>query len=153
METRREEFEEPFYVSSERMFAVLTTPKAIREWWGASRALVDPERGGSWVTTFGEDESGSEYVNSFKLLEYEPNSKIVLGDGVLLTTNEEFPYKMGTRIEFEIVDIPEGCILRMVHSGSPDDEESTDFYESSLLGWKNTFDGLRSYFHTNQTTN
>lgn len=149
MESRRVEIEEPFNVSAERMFETLTMPRAIREWWGASRALVDPRLGGAWVATYGEDDGESEYVNSFKLLEYDPPNRIVLGDGVLLSANEEFPFKMHTTIEFDIVKSPEGCSLRMVHSGSPQDEESEMFFESSLLGWRNTFEGLRSYFHSN----
>lgn len=149
METVRNEFEEPFNVSAERMFEALITPKAIREWWGANRAVVDAEKGGSWVATYGEDDGESVFVNSFKLIEFDPPRKIVLGDGTLIANDKEFPLLMNTTTEFLIVPTPQGCSLTIVHIGMPTDPESEDFYESSLLGWHNTFEGLRRYFHYN----
>ncbi len=149
METLRNEFQEPFNVSAEKMFEALITPKAIREWWGASRAIVDPKVGGSWVATYGEEDGSSEFINTFKLTEFDPPRRMVLGDGVLMSKEKGSPLVMGTTTEFVVVSIPEGCSLTIVHTGTPIDPESEDFYESSLLGWQNTFEGLRRYFHYN----
>ena len=42
-----------------------------------------------------------------------------------------------------------GCILRIVQDGFPADESADDFFEACVIGWKNTFDGLRRYFFEN----
>lgn len=149
MEILKNEFQEPFNVAAEKMFEALITPKAIRDWWGASRAIVDPKVGGSWVATYGENEGESEFINTFKFLEFEPPRRMVLGDGVLIAKDQDSPFVMRTTTEFVVVPIPEGCSLTIMHTGTPTDTESEDFYESSLLGWQNTFEGLRRYFHYN----
>src|SRR5215208_2671967 len=80
-ETRRHILAEPFGVTPERMFEVLTTPAAIRSWWGASSVVIDARKGGSWVTASGEGENDSDYVNSFSILEFEPPTRMLLGSG------------------------------------------------------------------------
>lgn len=149
MAEKRIEISEPFNVSADVMFAALTTASAIRHWWGASRAFVDPTVGGTWATTYGFGEGGAEFVNSYKLLEIHPPKGFVLGDGVLLTEDSEFPQPMGTRTEFIIEDIPNGCMLRIIHILEDEDMVDEDEFESTADAWKNTFEGLRRYFHYN----
>ena len=45
MTTRKHIHEEIFDVEPEVLFALLHTPSAIRQWWGASHVIVDPISG------------------------------------------------------------------------------------------------------------
>ena len=75
-ETRRQVLEEPFGVTPERMFEVLTSPTAIRSWWGATSVVIDPRKGGSWVTATGDEHKKAEWVNSFSIKEYDPPNRM-----------------------------------------------------------------------------
>lgn len=148
METRHNIYEEPFSVSAERMFEVLITPSAIRAWWGASRAIVMPKKDGSWIATWGEDENDSDYTSSFKIKEFEPPRRLLLGDGKY-TAQSGQPMEMNMTTEFIVEPMAGGCTLRMVHDGLPADEAAEEFYEACVAGWTNTFEGIRKYFYDN----
>src|SRR5881394_986763 len=80
-ETRRQILEEPFGVPPERMFEVLTTPVAVRGWWGATSVVIDPRKGGSFIAATSDGESSSEFINAFEIVEYDPPSRLLLGGG------------------------------------------------------------------------
>lgn len=149
METRRHIHEEPFGVSAESMFHALITPSAIREWWGASKAIVIAERGGVWIAAWGEDENDSDYISSFKIQQFEPPRRMLLGDGKYQSRDGQPPFEMNMTTEFTVEPINNGCILRIVQDGFPTDESADDFFDACVIGWKNTFDGLRRYFFEN----
>ena len=46
MSTRKHIHEEIFDAEPETVFALLHTPSAIRQWWGASHVIVNPKPGG-----------------------------------------------------------------------------------------------------------
>lgn len=62
MQTRTHVHEEVFASSADRVFALLHTPSAIRQWWGAASAIVVPERGGLWAAAWGLNEDAPEFV-------------------------------------------------------------------------------------------
>jgi uncharacterized protein YndB with AHSA1/START domain len=49
MTTRKHVHEEIFDAEPETLFALLHTPSAIRQWWGASHVLVTSKPGLSFV--------------------------------------------------------------------------------------------------------
>ncbi|MDM7924303.1 MAG: SRPBCC domain-containing protein, partial [Pyrinomonadaceae bacterium] len=114
METRRHIHEEPFGVGAESMFHALITPSAIREWWGASKAIVIAEKGGVWIAAWGEDENDSDYISSFKILEFEPPRRMLLGDGKYQSRDGQPPFEMNMTTEFTVEPVNNGCILRIV---------------------------------------
>ena len=151
MATRRHVFEEPFGVSPERMFEALITPNAIRFWWGADRAIVLPKIGGSWMASWGQDENEPDYISSFKILEFEPPHRLTLGEGKYFARDGRPPFEMDKMTtEFVVEDRGEGiCALRITQDGFPSEKVADDFYEACVIGWKNTFVGLRKYFFDN----
>src|SRR5260370_40959357 len=60
----------------ERVFALLVTPSAIRGWWGAARAIVVPQVGGLWATTWGENEDDPDYIVAHTIMVYEPPRRL-----------------------------------------------------------------------------
>lgn len=151
METRRHIIlEEPFAVSPERMFETLITPSAIRGWWGASKAIVVPEEGGVWIAAWGEDENDSDYISSFKILEFEPPNRMLLGDGKYFSKDGTPPFEMKMTTEFVVEpNVGGGCALRIIQDGFPTDPVADEFFDASIVGWKNTFEGMRKYFYDN----
>lgn len=148
MERRHHNYEEPFAVSAERMFELLITPSAIEDWWGASRAIVTAAKDGSWIATWGEGENDSGYTSSFKIKEFEPPRRLVLSDGKYVAKFDP-PIEMNMTTEFIVEPMVGGCTLRVVHAWLPADEAAEEFYEACVIGWKNTFQGIRKYFYDN----
>jgi len=149
-ETRRHILAEPFGVIPERMFEVLTTPVAIRSWWGASSVVIDPRKGGSWVTASGEGKKDNDYVNSFVIEEFDPPTRMVLGSGKYYA-GTTWPIKTNMTTEFLIEPQPEGCILKIVQELSPADPLLDDYFDACVAGWQNSFEGIRNYLHNNPT--
>jgi uncharacterized protein YndB with AHSA1/START domain len=75
--------EEVFPATPERVFALLHTPSAIRGWWGASRAIVLVEPGGTWTATWGESEDDPDYVTAATIGDFDPPRRMVLTEGGL----------------------------------------------------------------------
>ena len=148
MDKRREELEEPFGITPERMFKVLTTPSAIRSWWGASSVIIDPREGGSWVAAAGEGDTGAEFINSFEILEFDPPHRMLLGSGKYFSGNN-WPIRTNMTTELVIEEQPAGCILRIVQELSPSDPLLDDFFDACVAGWQNSFEGIRNYLHNN----
>lgn len=48
-------------------------------------------------------------------------------------------------IEFIVEPRPRGSRLRVVQDGFPDDPIADDFYATSELGWKNTFESIKRF--------
>jgi uncharacterized protein YndB with AHSA1/START domain len=150
MNTRREEMEEPFGASPERMFEVLTTPNAIRSWWGASTAVIDPRKGGTLVTAAGDAENSSEFINSFDILEFEPPRRMLLGGGKYFA-GTNWPIKTSMTTEFLIDAVPAGSMLRIIVELAQADPLLDDYFDACVAGWQNSFEGIRNYLHNNPT--
>jgi len=56
MTTRKHIHEEIFDADPQTLFALLHTPSAIRQWWGASHLIVDSKPGGVWVGLWGDED-------------------------------------------------------------------------------------------------
>ena len=37
--------------------------------------------------------------------------------------------------------------MKVVNDGFPADETADEFYQACVVGWQNTFDGIRKYFY------
>ena len=143
---RRQELQEPFGISPERMFEILTTPTAIRDWWGASTVVIDPRKGGSWVTAWGDGETESEYVNTFEILEFDPPKRMLLGRGKYIS-GANWPIVTNMTTELIVESQPPGCSLRIVQELSPGDPLLDDYFDACVAGWQNSFEGIRNYLH------
>ncbi|HVF30936.1 MAG TPA: SRPBCC domain-containing protein [Pyrinomonadaceae bacterium] len=150
MDKRREKLAEDFGVSAERMFEVLMTLTAIRSWFGASTAIVEAREGSSWMTAWGEDESGLEFVTSFGILKFEPPARVLLGYGKL---RNEDRWPIATNITTDLVVEPTstGCTLRIIQELDPHDELLDEYFDACVTGWQNSFEGIRNYLHHNPT--
>ena len=151
MATRRHVHEESFPVPAIKLFEALVTPSAIRSWWGAAKAIVLPEPGGTWVASWGENENDPDYISSFKILDYEPPVRLLLGEGKYFARDGQPPFEMDKMTtEFVVEEQGPGiCALRITQDGFPSEKVADDFYEACVIGWTNTFEGIRKYFYDN----
>ncbi len=144
-ETRRHVHEEMFPVPPETLFALLHTPSAIRQWWGAARAIVLPEKGGIWSATWGDSEDDPDYVTMATIREFEPPRRMVLGDYRYRARSGPLPFRADFVTEFLVAPHPEGSTLRVCQDGFPAGPEADEFYSACGDGWRNTFTGIRRF--------
>ena len=150
-EMRRHVHEEVFPVPPEKLFPLLHTPSAIRQWWGAARAIVLPERGGVWTATWGGSEDDPDYVTMATIREFEPPSRLVLSDYRYRARSGPLPFRADFVTEFLVAPHPEGSTLRVCQDGFPAGPEADEFYSACGDGWRNTFTGIREVSRTSRS--
>lgn len=135
--------EEPFEAPPERLFALLHTPSAIRAWWGASRAIVMPEAGGTWAAAWGGAEDDPDYVTVATVRTFEPPRRLVLGDYRYRAREGALPFEAAFETTFEVIPHGGGSVLRVSQAGFPEGPEADAFLAACDRGWRDTFAGIR----------
>jgi uncharacterized protein YndB with AHSA1/START domain len=147
MSTRKHVHEETFAVDPERLFALLHTPSAIRQWWGAARAVVLGESGGTWAAAWGDDEDDPDYVTVATIREFEAPRRMVLADYRYRAREGQLPFEADFVTEFTVEPRAEGSRLRVCQDGFPADPAADEFYAACETGWVETFAGIRRYLN------
>jgi uncharacterized protein YndB with AHSA1/START domain len=143
--TRRHVHEEILPAPPHEVFALLHTPSAIRQWWGVSRAVVLPERGGIWAAAWGDSEDDPDYVTVATIREFEPPSRMVLSDYRYRARSGPLPFHADFVTEFHVTPHAEGSTLRVSQDGFPAGPEADHFYAACGDGWRNTFAGIQRF--------
>jgi uncharacterized protein YndB with AHSA1/START domain len=131
--------------SAENVFSYLHTPGAIRAWWGAARAIVIPRQGGTWAAAWGDEEDSPDYITSAVIQVFDRPKRLIMGDFNYFAKSGPLPFEANLSVEFVVEPTSAGCLLRVVQTGFPDDLIADDFYNGCGVGWKNTFEGIRSF--------
>ncbi|MEW5800230.1 MAG: SRPBCC domain-containing protein [Bacteroidota bacterium] len=145
MTTRKHTQEIFLPVSAEKIFHLLITPSAIREWWGASRVIVHPKRGGIWIAAWGEEENQPDYITSATMSVFDPPVRIVMMKYDYFSKNGPLPFAASFETEFLITRQSNGCILRITQDGFPSDPVANEFYAACETGWKTTLEQIALY--------
>lgn len=145
MATRAHVHEEIFSAGPETVFALLHTPSAIREWWGASRAVIIPQAGGVWAAAWGEDEDDPDFITVATMQVFDPSHRIVFGDYRYESKSGPLPFDANFVTEFTVKSTPEGTLLRVCQDGFPAGSEADEFYAACEQGWRDTFQGIRDF--------
>lgn len=145
LKTRAHTHEEIFAVPSEDLFALLHTPSAICEWWGAARAVVIPETGGIWVAAWGEDEDAPDYVTAATIRFFDPPCRMVFDEYRYLARTGPLPFDADFVTEFEVIERHDGALLRVTQDGFPAGIEGDEYYAACEVGWRQTFGGIRRF--------
>lgn len=145
MKTRKHIHEEEFAVSPKKMFAILHTPSAICQWWGASKAIVLAEENGIWAAAWGENEDEPDYITSFVIKDFEPPKRMFLNEAKYFASEGQPPFEVKMTAEFIVEPSETGCLLRVIQDGFPCDTIADDFYTACDVGWRNTFEGIRKF--------
>jgi uncharacterized protein YndB with AHSA1/START domain len=145
MTTRVHVHEEVFPATPEQLFALLHTPSAIRGWWGAARAVVIPEPGGTWAAAWGDSEDDPEYVTVAAIREFDPPRRMTLSDYRYRAKSGPLPFEADFVTEFIVEPHPDGSVLRTSQHGFPLGPEADAFYADCGRGWRDTFAGIRRW--------
>ena len=143
--TRRHVCETELDASPKTVFQLLITPSAIREWWQASRAIVDAREGGVWGAAWGSSEDDPDYTGFYRIGAFVPPRRIVFTDAKYYAKTGPLPFKADFVTEFLIHPTAGGCVLQVTQDGFPVDPVADDFYKACEIGWKNTFAGIHAY--------
>lgn len=147
MATRKHVHSESFAAPCERVFALLHTPSAIRNWWSAARAIVLPAPGGIWAATWGEREDDPDYISAATLVVFEPPRCLAMANMKYHAKAGSLPFEANFQTEFTVAPHDDGCTLTVVQDGFPADPVADAFYAACEVGWENTFAGIRRYLH------
>jgi uncharacterized protein YndB with AHSA1/START domain len=145
MATRRHVHEEILPTSRDRLFALLHTPSAIREWWGAARVVVIPEAGGFFAAAWGEDEDDPDYVSSAIFAVFDPPRRLVMTEQRYRAKDGPLPFAADFTTEFQVEARDEGALLRVIQDGFPTDASADGFLKACEQGWRQTFAGIRRH--------
>jgi uncharacterized protein YndB with AHSA1/START domain len=143
--TRKHTHEIELNADPEKVFAALHTPSAIREWWGASQAVVYAQEGGIWSAAWGAEDD-PDYVTSCRIKIFEPSHQMVLTDYQYFAKSGALPFNAEMAVTFTVEPQPHGCMLRVVQEGFPADAIADEFYAACETGWKNTFAEIQRFF-------
>lgn len=143
MATRTLTHEETFDAPIEEVFALLITPSAIRAWWGASRAVVLAEEGGTWAAAWGDNEDNPDYMTVTRLENFNPPHGMDQTDYRYYSKDGPLPFEASFTTSFRCVEVDGSTRLTVEQDGFPQDHD--DFYQGCVQGWKDTFDGIRRY--------
>ena len=145
MQTKTHVHEEILDATVGRVFALLHTPSAIRQWWSAARAIVVPEAGGLWAAAWGSDEDAPEYMTSATMTVFDPPHRLVLSDYHYSARSGPLPFDADFVTEFVVEPHADGVLLRVSQAGFPCTTEGERFYTACGQGWRDTFAGIRRY--------
>lgn len=145
MLTRKHIHEEQFSARPERVFAILHTPSAIRQWWSAERALVLAQPGGMWMAAWGENEDDPDYITVATIAAFEPPRRILFTDYKYYAKSGPLPFQANFTTEFTVEPRANGALLRVCQDGFPCEPIADAFYAGCEVGWRNTFEGIRRF--------
>ena len=111
------------------VFALLTDPEKILRWMG-TEAEVEPHPGGLYLVNV----TGARFARGY-FREVVPVHRLAYSFG--WDGSEEVP-PGSSLIEIDLVDEPEGTLLRLTHSGLPSAEQRASHAE----GWAHYIDRL-----------
>ncbi len=128
--------------SPEVIFHSLTDPDVVKLWWRSpdfyhvSEFHLDPMQGGEWhMHAVGYDQKSFQVKGT--VLEYERPRALSF------TWNATFHAMATTTVRITLSPVPEGTLLRLVHSGFQGD---TVGYDPHVYGWPHVLRWLERYF-------
>ncbi len=127
--------------SPEIIFHLLTDPEVVKLWWRSpdfyqvSEFHLDPRQGGEWyMNALGYDQKSFQVRG--QVLEYDRPHALAF------TWNATFQAMATTTVRITLSQVPEGTVLRLVHSGFRRDSTG---YEPHLYGWPHVLKWLARY--------
>ncbi len=145
MNTRKHAREIALPLPPEKIFSLLITPSAIREWWNVSRAIVQQKKEGIWIAAWGENEDAPDYITTARMSVFDPPNRIVMTGYDYYSKSGPLPFSAQFETEFLITRTSTGSILRVTQDGFPADAIADEFYASCETGWETTLNSIKQF--------
>ncbi len=127
------------------VFRLLHTPSAIRDWWGATNVIVNPERGGTWCAAWGADEDNPDYISAATIETFEPEVRLRLGSYSYYAKEGDMPFEADFSVDFRLSPHPDGTVLSVTQAGFPDSPDGDAYFNACQKGWTDTFANIRRH--------
>lgn len=144
METRRIEDAVELVAGQNQIFDLLITPSQIRQWWGASSAIVIQKQGGLWVALWGEEDH-PDYVSAHRITDFQPPRRLELTELIYYARSSSLPFEATFVVTFTVEPLEEGCRLAVVQDGFPKDPIADDFVMACADGWRRTLAQIKEH--------
>jgi uncharacterized protein YndB with AHSA1/START domain len=132
--------------SAARVLEAFLDPELMKQWWGATRARVEPRRGGIWAAAWGEPGQGYRYVVSGVVKSLKPAKRLTLDP--LVYFNFERPVLGPMRL---LVSLRERGGLTHVAVRQEGYGEGPDwdwYYQAVVKGWKDALANLKEFLES-----
>ena len=130
-------------VPAERVWSALLDPERIQQWWGTSRGLVEPRKGGLWALAWGDEGQGYRYVLSGVIRVIRPGLRLRI-EPVVYFNPERAP--LGPmRVSFSLRE-KDGVTRITVRQEATGEGPDWEWYFGVVKqGWKDTLSNLKNY--------
>lgn len=129
--------------SPERVLKAFLDPEEIKKWWGATRALVEPRKGGVWAAAWGEAGQGYLYVVTGVLKSLQPGKRLRLDPLVYFSYKSEVLGPM--RLSISVKEKAGKTRVSVRQDGYGTGPDWDWYYQSVFSGWKDTLGSLKQY--------
>lgn len=128
---------------AEKVWAALLEPERIQQWWGTSRGLVEPRKGGLWALAWGDAGQGYRYVLSGIIRVIKPGLRLRI-EPVVYFNPERAP--LGPmRVSFSLRE-KDGVTRLTVRQEANGEGPDWDWYLGVVKqGWKDTLSNLKNH--------
>lgn len=132
--------------SPERVLQAFLALDQMKQWWGASRGLVEERKGGVWAMAWGESPQGYRYIMSGVLKSFQPGKRIRIEP--LVYFDPERPVLGPMRLSISVREKQGRTRLSVRQDGYGEGPDWDSYYEAVLKGWKETLANLKRFLES-----
>lgn len=129
--------------SPERVLRAFLDTEQMKQWWGATRGLVEERKGGVWALAWGEPGQGYKYVVSGVLKSFQPGKRIRLEP--LVYFHSERPPLGPMRLGISVKEKEGKTRVSVRQDGFGEGPDWDWYYQAVVQGWKETLSNLKQF--------
>jgi len=132
--------------SAARVLEAFLDAELMKQWWGATRALVEPRKGGIWAAAWGEPGQGYRYVVSGVVKSLKPAKRLKLDP--LVYFNWERPVLGPMRLGISVREKDGLTRVSVRQDGYGDGPDWDWYYEAVVKGWRDALANLKEFLES-----
>ncbi|MDA2912840.1 SRPBCC domain-containing protein [Acidobacteriia bacterium AH_259_A11_L15] len=132
--------------SPERVLRAFLDVEQMKQWWGATRGLVEERRGGVWTLAWGEPGQGYKYVVAAVVKSILPGKRLRLEP--LVYFNAERAVLGPMRLSISVRERGGKTRVSVRQDGYGEGPDWDWYYQAVVQGWKDTLANLKEYLES-----
>lgn len=129
--------------SPSRVIDAFIDPLLLSQWWCVERTLIVPKSGGLYTLVWNITETGMGYVSSGIIREYDPGSRLEIGNFVYL--NPERPFLGPMNLSIEVEDLGSYSKVTICQDGYQSGPDWDWYYEAVRSAWPLVAENLKNF--------